>query len=52
MTIAAVSWILVAFIMGRAQVAMGRVALIVNVVITISLNTWKTCQQESLFRPN
>ena len=50
--IVVVLWIMVVFIMGHVQVLMSRVALIVNVAITISLNTWKTCQQEILFRPN
>ena len=44
--------IMVVFIMGRVQVLVGRVALIFSFVVTIMLNTWKTCQWESLFRPN
>ena len=47
-----VLWIMAVFVMSGVQVLVGRVALTVNVVMTISLNTWKTCQQESLFRPN
>ena len=34
------------------QVLVGRVALIFNVVMMITLNTWKTYQQKSLFRPH
>ena len=37
--------------MGRVQVFLGRVALMVNVVMT-KTEYWKTYQQESLFRPN
>ena len=37
-----VLWIMVVFLMGCVQVLVRRVALI----------TWRTCQQESLFRPN
>ena len=50
--ISVVLWIMAVFVMSGVQVLVGRVALIVNVVMTISLNSWKTCQQESLFRPN
>ena len=52
MMIVVVLRIMVVFIVGRAQVLMGKVALIFNVVTTITLNTWKICQQGSLFRPN
>ena len=41
---------MVVFIMAHVQVFVGRVDLIVNVVWQ-TMNTWKTCQQESLFRP-
>ena len=37
-------WIMVVFIMGQVQVLVGRVALIFNVVVTITLNTCITCQ--------
>ena len=37
--------------MGHMQVLVSRVTLIFNVIMTIVLNTWKTCLQESLFRP-
>ena len=50
--IVVVLWIMIVFIMGHVQVLIGRVALIFSVVVTIMLNTGKTCQQESLFRPN
>ena len=34
--------IIVVFVMGRVQVCAGRLALILKVVMTITLNTWKT----------
>ena len=33
--------------MGYVQVLVSKVALIINIVLTIALNTWKTCQQHS-----
>ena len=40
------------FSMGRVQVCVCRVALILNVIMAITLNTWKTYQQVGLLEPN
>ena len=46
-------WIMVVFIMGSVQVCVGRVALTLNVIMTVTLNTWKTYQRGGLLsRPN
>ena len=45
-------WIMVVFVMGSVQVCVGRVALTLNVIMTITLNTWKTYQRGGLLSPN
>ena len=51
MVIAVVLWMMVVFIIGHVKVLVGRVALIFSVVITIALNTWKTCQLKDYSDP-
>ena len=45
-------WIMVVFIMGNVQVCVGRVALTLNVNMTVTLNNWKTYQRGGLLSPN
>ena len=52
MVIIVVLWIMVVFIKGQIHILLGGVVLMFNDTMTIVLNTWNTCLQESLFRPN
>lgn len=45
-------WIMVVFVMGSVQVCVGRVALTLNVIMTVTLNTWKTYLRGGLLSPN
>ena len=52
MVIIVMLWIMLVFIMDGLRVRVGRVALILNAIMTKTLNTWKTYQRGSLLSSN